>query len=285
MLNVSRTNLGLIAAEGQLPILVARGMRAAGVRVCCVGLRGQFDPALPGVCDSFATAGIARLGRWIRVLKKQGVSQAVMVGRIEKQRMHDPWRFIKHMAGVVPDYRAVRLWYRHLRHDRRTPAILAALADELATSGITLIDSTTYIPDHLATLGTMGRIEPTPQQRADIEFAWPLLSQMVDLDVSQAIAVRERDVIAVEAVEGTDALIDRAGQYCKRKGWTLLKTAKGDHDMRADVPVIGVQTIERVARCGGGCIALGVGRVILIDKPAVIAAADRLNIAVVGVER
>jgi UDP-2,3-diacylglucosamine hydrolase len=282
----SAGSLGLIAGQGQLPILVARGMKAAGARVCCVGLSGHFDRSLPEHCDSFATAGIARLGRWIRLLKREGITQAVMVGRIDKARMHDPWRFLKHMAGVIPDYRALRLWYRHLRHDRRTPVILAALADELARSGITLIDSTAYIPDHLAAAAPegMGRVKPTPQQQADIAFGWPLLSQIVELDVSQAIAVRDRDVIAVEAVEGTDALIERAGQYCKAKGWTLLKTAKRDHDRRADVPVIGVATIERLAKCGAGCVALGAGRVILIDKPAVIAAADRLKIAVVGIE-
>ena len=98
------------------------------------------------------------------------------------------------------------------------------------------------------------------------------------------MAVRDRDVIAVEAVEGTDAMIDRAGELCRAKGWTLLKTTSGDHDMRADVPTIGVQTIERLAAAGGRCIALGTGRVILIDKPQVLAAADKANVAIVGVE-
>ncbi len=246
----------------------------------CVGLRDQFDADLPGLCDEFRQAGIVQIGRWIRLLRKAGASEAVMVGRVAKTRMHDPFRLIRQL----PDWRAVNIWYRRLRHDRRNAALLAAVADELLHNGITLIDSTTYIPDHLATAGTMGSIEPGEKQRADIEFGWPLLTKTVGLDIGQSIAVRDRDVIAVEAVEGTDRMVERAGELCKTKGWTLLKTARPDHDMRADVPTIGVETIEKVAKAGGRCIAVGVGRVILIDKPKVIEAADRLKVAIVGIE-
>lgn len=271
--------IGLIAGQGLLPLLVARGMRAAGRRVACVGLRDQFDPALPGVCDDFADAGIIQLGRWIRTLRRFGVSQAVMVGRVEKSRMHDPLKLFRQL----PDWRAVNLWYRRLRHDRRNAVVLAALADELAANGITLIDSTTFIPDHLATDGTLGATRPTAAQLADIDFGWPLLTTIVEIHVGQSIAVRDRDVIAVEAVEGTDRMIDRAGELCRARGWTLLKSSARDHDRRADVPTIGVATVERVAAAGGRCIALGARRVILIDRPAVIAAADRLQVALVGV--
>jgi DUF1009 family protein len=129
----------------------------------------------------------------------------------------------------------------------------------------------------------MTKREPSAEQRSDIQFGWPLLRQIGSLDVGQAIAVREKDVIAVEAVEGTDRMIERAGQLCRRRGWTLLKTARPGHDMRADVPTIGVSTIENMHRAGGGCIAIGVGRVIIVDLPAVIDAADRAGIAIVGV--
>ena len=272
-------HLGLIAGQGRLPIIVARGMKAAGATICCVGLRDQFDADLPGLCDLFRRAGIVQIGRWIRILRRAGVRQAVMVGRVEKARMHDPLRVIRQM----PDWRAVNIWYRRLRHDRRNSALLAAVADELAANGITLIDSTTYIPDHLAAPGTMGAIEPSSQAQADIDFGWPLLEKIVNLDIGQSIAVRDRDVIAVEAVEGTDGLIERAGALCRARGWTLLKTSRPDHDMRADVPTIGVDTVEKVAAAGGRCIAVGAGRVILIDRPQVIAAADRVKVAIVGV--
>ena len=276
---VEPLHLGLIAGQGRLPIIVARGMKAAGATICCVGLRDQYDAQLPGACDLFRRAGIVQIGRWIRILRRAGVDRAVMVGRVEKARMHDPLRLIRQM----PDWRAVNIWYRHLRHDRRNAALLAAVADELAANGITLIDSTTYILDHLAAPGRMGMVEPSAQAQADIDFGWPLLEKIVALDVGQSIAVRDRDVIAVEAVEGTDGLIERAGVLCRARGWTLLKTSRPDHDMRADVPTIGVDTVHKVATSGGRCIAVGAGRVILIDKPRVIEAADRAKVALVGV--
>ena len=146
------------------------------------------------------------------------------------------------------------------------------------------MDSTTYIPDQLASNGVMGSTQPTAQQQADITFAWPLLTQTSQLDIGQSMAVRERDVIAVEAVEGTDRMIKRAGELCRSNGWTLLKTAPADHDRRADVPSIGVSTVHALSQAGGSCIALGAGRVILIDKDAVLKAADEANIAILGVE-
>jgi hypothetical protein len=271
--------IGLIAGQGQLPVIVARGIRASGRRVSCIGLRDQFVPELPALCDDFAEAGVVQLGRWLRLSRRFGVTEAVMVGRVAKARMHDPFRLFRQL----PDWRAVNLWYRKLRHDRRSATLLTVLAEDLAKEGLVLIDSTTYIPDHMASEGAMTKRQPTDEQRGDIDFGWPLLRQVGSLDIGQAIAVREKDVIAVEAVEGTDRMIARAGELCRRKGWTLLKTARPGHDMRADVPTIGVSTIESMHKAGGGCIAVGVGRVILVDRPAVLAAADRLDIAVVGV--
>lgn len=273
-------HLGLIAGQGMLPVIIARGMKAAGASVCCVGLRDQFDDALPELCDEFKSAGITQLGRWIRLLKRWNVRDAVMVGRVDKTRMHRPLATLRQL----PDWRAARVWYNRLRHDKRNAALLAAVADELAVSGITLIDSTTYISDHLATTGVMGAVRPSDDQQRDIDFGWPLLSQTVELHIGQSMAVANRDVIAVEAVEGTDRMLERAGQLCRTRGWTLLKTAASDHDRRADVPTIGVETIEKLKAAGGGCIALGDGRVILIDKPAVIAAADKAKIPLVGVQ-
>ncbi|MEY4118191.1 MAG: hypothetical protein RLZZ116_1519 [Planctomycetota bacterium] len=271
--------IGLIAGQGALPVIVARGMRAAGRRVCCIGLADQYVPELPALCDDFAEAGVVQLGKWLRLARKFGVREAVMVGRVSKARMHDPLRVFRQL----PDWRAFNLWYRKLRHDRRSATLLTALAEDLAKEGLVLIDSTTFIPDHMASEGAMTRRAPTAEQESDIAFGWPLLKQVGSLDIGQSIAVREKDVIAVEAVEGTDRMIERAGELCRKKGWTLLKTARPGHDMRADVPTIGVSTVEKMHAAGGGCIAIGVGRVILVDRPAVLAAADRLGIAVVGV--
>ena len=271
--------LGLIAGNGILPSLVARSAKAAGYRVCCVGLRNQFNPALPHECDEFSAVGIAKIGRWIRLLKKWNIDEAVMVGGVEKTIMHDPFRILR----LMPDVRGLRLWYRRLRHDRRDATVLAAIADELQGEGVTLIDSTTHIKEHLASAGTIGSVQPTARQTNDIAFGWPLLCETASLHIGQSIAVREGDVLAVEAIEGTAALIKRAGELCKRKGWSLLKTAASDHDMRADVPSIGTETIAQCTAAGCGCIALGANNVILLDKPAVIDAANIAGISIIGV--
>jgi DUF1009 family protein len=174
-------------------------------------------------------------------------------------------------------------WYKHLRRDRRSHAVLTVIADELDRCGVTLLDSTAPIPDSLAETGVMTRRRPTADQQADIDFAWPLLAQALRLDIGQTIAVRERDVIAVEAVEGTDRLIERAGQLCRAKGWTLVKGARLGHDRRADVPTVGVNTIRQLAANGAGCLALSAGDVIMVDKEEMLDLGDQLGVSVVGV--
>ena len=275
----NQPTLGLIAGNGILPILVARGAKAAGYRVCCIGFKKQYDKTLPAECDEFQTVGMAQIGKWIRWLKRWEAKNAIMVGGVQKTIMHDPLRFLR----VIPDTKGLLLWYRRLRHDKRDATVLAAIAEELLNEGITIINSTTHIQEHLAGTGTLGTNEPNAKQNEDINFGWPLLSDITSLHIGQSIAVREGDVIAVEAIEGTEALIKRAGNLCKKNGWTLLKTAAQDHDMRADVPSIGVNTIEQCAKAGCRCIAVGSSRVILLDAPAVIKAADNSGIALVGV--
>jgi len=272
--------IGLIAGQGVLPILVAKGMRREGRRVCCVGLAGQFNDELRGYCDEFRTVGMFRLSQWSRTLRQMGAREAVMVGRVAKRTQHDPLRLIRN----IPDLRTAIVWYRRLRHDRRSPAVLAAIADELERGGITLIDSTTHIPEHMADAGVMTARRPGPERVADIAFGWPILLQTIRLSIGQAIGVRDRDVIAVEAVEGTDAMIQRTGALCHRRPWLMLKTAGPDHDRRADVPTIGESTIRKMADAGGGVIAVGAGEVIILDKPNTIALADELGIAIVGVD-
>lgn len=272
--------IGLIAGQGVLPLLVADGMRRAGRRVCCVGLADQFDKQLPAHCDEFRRVGLLRLGQWRRTLRRMGVREAVMVGRVSKRTMHDPRVILRYL----PDLRTALIWYRQLRHDRRSPAVLKAIADELQRGGITLIDSTTHIPEHMATPGPMTRCRPSAEQSADIAFGWPILLDAARLGVGQAIGVRNRDVVAVEAVEGTDEMIRRAASLCRNRPWTLLKTADPNHDRRSDVPTIGESTVRLMAEHGGGVIAVGAGEVIVLDRPSTVALADELGIAIVGVE-
>ncbi|MBN1845346.1 MAG: UDP-2,3-diacylglucosamine diphosphatase LpxI, partial [Sedimentisphaerales bacterium] len=274
--------LGLIAGQGRLPFLVADGARAAGFRVYCAALRDQVDPALRDHVDGFSWVPIARPGRWIRLLRRRGVRETIMVGRVAKRRIYTPWRILQYL----PDWRAFRIWYGRLRRrDKRNDTLLAALADELETGGIVLVDSVQYCREHLARDGVMTRRRPGAAVLADIEFGWDIVKKMGELDIGQAIAVKEREVIAVEALEGTDAMIERAGRLCAAGGWTLIKTAKPNQDMRFDVPTIGIETIENLKKHRAVCVAVEAEKTLILDLPRVIERADRCKIAIVGHRR
>lgn len=273
--------VGLIAGNGRLPILAAEGLRRAGRRVHAIGLAGQYEPDLPGLCDRFARVGLFRLGQWSRRLRRMGVSRAVMIGGVDKARlMHDPLRLVRRM----PDGRTAMVWYRRLRRDKRSAEVLRAVAEELERGGVRLVDSTSPLRDHLVETGALTTRQPTQSQRDDIAFAWPVFQKALILGIGQSMAVREKDIIAVEASEGTDAMIRRAGELCRRGGWTLLKGAGPTHDRRADVPTIGEATIRAMREAGGTAIALESGGVIIVDKPKVLSLAERLGVAVVGID-
>ena len=270
--------IGLIAGQGRLPILAARGIRSAGRRVACVGLRGQFDPGLPDLCDHFKPAGIVQLGRWIHLLRRWDVDETLLLGSVRKTRMYEPFRMFRQM----PDRRAIRVWYRTLRHDRRTNALLTAVANELASGGVRMVDPTPFIPQHMAGEGVLTAARPSAAIEADIAFGLPILRQTAALDIGQAIAACDRQLVAVEAIEGTDAMIQRAGSLCAGRRWTLMKTARPNQDMRFDVPTVGLKTIENLKAAGADCMAVEAGKVILLDSPQLLDAADAAGIVAVG---
>lgn len=270
--------LGLIAGEGLFPFVVARGARAAGRRVVCVALGGSAAAELQKEVDVFRWVGTLRMGQWIREMKRRGVREAIMVGRVVKAQMYSRWRYVQY----IPDWRTARVWFRRLRHDKRPQAVLQAIAAELASEGITLIDSTKYCQDQLATPGVMTRTQPTARQWADIHAGWEICQAITKMDIGQAIAILEKDVIAVEALEGTNAMIERAAQLCRSGGWTLIKVGNAVQDMRMDVPTVGDTTIEKLRAARAACMVLEPGRTIMLQKQKVIELADRYKIAIVG---
>jgi len=216
---------------------------------------------------------------WIRKLRKHSVSKTVMVGRVAKSRLFTPWRILRYL----PDWRAFRIYYWRLRgKDRLTDTLLNALADELADSGIVLENSTMYCKEHLATAAVMTERQLRPSIKDDIEFGWQIVKKLGELDIGQAIVVKEKEVIAVEAIEGTAEMIERAGQFCKSGGWTLIKASKPSQDMRFDVPCVGPDTIRSLARNGAKCLVVEAGKTIIIDKPETIKLADELGIVILG---
>jgi len=275
----TRKALGLIAGEGRLPFLVAAGARQAGLRVICLGLTDNAEETLANEVDVFYKVPLARPGAWLRKLKKHGVTDAIMVGRVDKGRIFTPRRILRYL----PDWRAMRIWYWRLRgKDKLNDTLLGALADEMASGGIILENSTMYCREHLATQGLMTKTRPSSSAEADIEFGWRIAKRLGELDIGQAIAVKERQVIALEAIEGTASMIERCGNLCKTGGWTLIKTAKASQDMRFDVPCVGPDTIEGLSENGGRCLVVETGKTIIIDKAETLRKADELGIAVLG---
>lgn len=270
--------LGLIAGEGVFPLLVARGARALGRKVVCAGFSRNAWPELRQEVDAFQWVGVLRLGQWIRFLQSHGVREAIMVGRVAKSQVYDRWRYFRY----IPDWRVVRIWFGPCRHDKRPYSILKAVAAELSKEGIELIDSTKYTSEHLASAGVMTRRAPTDAQWDDIHFGWDLCNTISRLDIGQAIAILDRDVLAVEAVEGTNAMIERAGQLCKVGGWIMIKVSNTTQDMRLDVPTVGTQTIENLHAARASCLVLEAGKTIMLEKSKVIELADRYKITIVG---
>jgi len=271
--------LGLIAGEGRLPFLIAAGARRAGLKVICVGLSDTTDRSLIEQVDVFHSVAIARPGSWIRKLRKHNVTRTIMVGRVSKGRIYTPWRILRYL----PDWRAFRIYYWRLRgKDKLTDSLLSAVADELATGGIVLENSTMYCKEHLAAAGVMTGTPVRPSVEEDIEFGWQIVKKLGELDIGQAIAVKEREVIAVEAIEGTAAMIERAGRLCKSGGWALIKTSKPQQDMRFDVPCVGPDTIRGLAQNGGKYLVVEAGKTIIIDKPETTELARKLGITILG---
>jgi hypothetical protein len=279
MRNSLSNPLGLIAGAGRFPFLVARGARQAGRPVVAVALRGFTDPALRDCVDRFYWSGVVRLGRWIRIFRHCGVREAIMAGSVRKADMYGRFRLIRYL----PDWTSFRLWFFDVA-DRRNDTILRTTADRMEQKGITLTDSVQYCLDQLPGPGVLTRRQPSAAQQRDIDFGWRIAKEMGRLDIGQCIAVKEQEVIAVEAIEGTDRMIERAGQLCRHGGWTLIKVAKPDQDMRFDVPTVGPQTVRHLKGHGGKALVFEAGRTLVIERDELVEAADRLGVVVVAHE-
>jgi len=270
--------VGLIAGSGRLPFLVAEGVRKSRRPLIVVGLRGATSPRLKDLADDFVWSGLTRLGGWIGAFRGRGVHEAVMIGGVRKREMYSPLRLLRY----VPDARTARLWYFRVRKDKRDNAVLLAVADELQREGIELVSSVKYCQEHLADEGVMTRTPIPPGAEDDVEFGWRIARASADLDIGQSIAVKERDIIAVEAMEGTDAMIRRAGRVCRVGGWTMIKVARPKQDMRFDVPTVGPETIRNLKDAKCVCLVVEAGKTLIVDKAATLALADAMKIAVVG---
>jgi UDP-2,3-diacylglucosamine hydrolase len=275
--------VGLLAGWGRYPVLVAEALRRQGYEVYCLGVAGHADPHLAELCHVFGWTGLGRFGYAIRYFKHHGVTDAMMAGKIHKTLLFQPWRCLRHL----PDLRTIRMFIPHFltrRKDCRDDTLLGAICNEFASEGIRFGPATDYAPDLLVGRGQLTRRAPTAAQGKDIRFGWQMAKEMGRLDIGQSVAVKDQTVLAVEAVEGTDECIRRAGTLCRQGGFTVVKVAKPQQDMRFDVPTIGLGTIKTLAEAGARVLAVEAGRTILLDGPEVIDEADRQGIAVVAID-
>jgi DUF1009 family protein len=271
--------VGLLAGWGRFPIAVAQKARSVGLPVVCVGLRGMAPPELTGLVDRFYWARVAQLGRMIRCFRREGVARVAMAGKVHKADvLHKPWKVI----SLWPDWRTVRFWFFRPRRDNRDDSLLLAMIDEFARDGITFTSALDLCPELLVNPGVLTRRRPTAREEADAAFGWRMARKMGELDVGQSVAVKELAVLAVEAIEGTDRMIARAGELCRAGGFTVVKVAKPHQDMRFDVPAVGASTVEAIRRAGGRVLAVEAGKTIILDEAETVALANRYGISIVA---
>jgi DUF1009 family protein len=274
-----KTPVGLIAGWGKLPLAFAEKARAVGVPVVCVGLRGMAAPELAGLVHRFYWAGVAQMGRMIRCFRREGVRRAVMVGKVHKADiLHKPWKVV----SLWPDLRTLRFWFLRPRRDNRDDNLLLAMIDEFARDGIRFESALDLCPELLVNPGVLTRRPLTPREEADVAFGWEMARKMGELDVGQSVAVKELAVLAVEAIEGTDRMIARAGELCRAGGFTVVKVAKPRQDMRFDVPTVGTSTVESIRGAGGRVLAIEAGKTIVLELAETVARADRYGISIVA---
>jgi DUF1009 family protein len=264
--------LGLIAGNGQFPFLVLEGARKAGVEVAVAAIREETDPQIEQVAENVTWVGVGQLGKMLRFFKNQGVEKAIMAGQV---------KHVQIFSSSIPDLRMVKMLLRLPR--KNTDALIGAVADALASEGIELIDSTHFLNDFLPAAGPLTKRGPDEHERADIEYGLEVAHEIARLDLGQTIVVRDRACVAIEAMEGTDAVIRRAGELARGR-LTVVKIAKPDQDMRFDVPVVGLSTIQTMIEAGATCLCLTAGKTLMFEREDVCALANKQKIAVVAVD-
>jgi DUF1009 family protein len=280
-MSAARGRLGLIAGNGKFPFLVLDAARAQGLDVIVAAIK---EEAFPEIESRGAAAvywlSLGELSKLIETFQREGVHRAIMAGQVKHKQI---------FSSIKPDWRLAKVLLS--LGTRNTDSLLGAVAKVLADEGITLENSTALLEPLLAKPGTLTKRAPTEQEKKNIDYGRVLARHLAQYDIGQTVVVAEAACVAVEAMEGTDATIERAGQIMASleseastlsRNLTVVKIAKPNQDMRFDVPVVGVKTIEVMRQAGATCLALDAGRCLLLDGDAIIRAADAAQIAIVA---
>src|SRR5882724_1473535 len=273
--------IGLIAGNGSFPLLVLDAARAQGFDVIVAAIKEEASPEIE---QHGATAvhwlSLGELSRLIETFQREGVQRALMAGQVKHKQI---------FSSIRPDWKLAKLLLS--LGTRNTDSLLGAVAKMLADEGITLENSTSFLEPLLAQAGLLTQRAPTPQEKKDIKYGRTVARQLAQYDIGQTVVIAESAAVAVEAMEGTDVTIERAGQIMASLGvnestlsreLTVVKIAKPNQDMRFDVPVVGVKTIEVMSQAGATCLALDAAKCLLLDGNLIITAADSANITIVA---
>ena len=263
--------LGIIAGKGRFPFLVAQEAKEDGYRVVCCGITKESDPSIEKITDVYRQIKLGQLGRLRDFFKSEGVSEAIMAGKIEKVRIFQ--------GDVQPDLEMAKVLLKV--RDFRDDSLLRSIADYLSSNGIELQDSTRFLKEALPGEGVLGKRNPSQEVQEDIDFGWKIAKTLAGLDIGQTVVVRRKAVLALEAIEGTDETIKRGG-VLGREGIVVVKMAKPDQDMRFDVPAIGLGTLEQLVAAKAKALAFEAGKTLFIDLDPFVKKADQAGIVLVG---
>jgi DUF1009 family protein len=251
---------------------VLEGARREGIELAVAAIKEETDPAIENIASTVEWISVGHLGKLIKFFKREGVTRAIMAGQVKHVQIFK--------LNALPDLRMARMLARLKR--RNTDALIGAVADELESEGITLIDSTTFLQPLLAREGVLTSRAPNRREMADIEYGLHVATELARLDLGQTIVVKSEAVVALEAMEGTDVTIRRASELVRGRSLTVVKVAKPNQDMRFDVPVIGLNTIETLLDCNVTAMSITADKTLIFDRNETIAAADRNRIAIVA---
>jgi DUF1009 family protein len=263
-------NLGIIAGNGVYPQLLADSARKAGVeKIVAAAFTGETDPTLEQQVELVEWMRVGQLGRLLKFFRGQNIHHAIMAGQIAPKNLFD----------LRPDLKALMLLGK--LKQRNAESIFAAVADELAKIEVDLLPATTFLEDSIAKLGLIAGPKLSSREEHDVELGWDIAKEIARLDIGQTIVIKNGTIVAVEALEGTNEAIKRGGTLA-RKSAVIIKVSKPNQDMRFDVPVIGVETVRIAAESGVRVIAVEAGKTLLLEREALIALANDMNISVVA---
>lgn len=263
--------IGLLAGIGRLPVEFARAARGMGVHVIAIGMLPEVDPELAQSVSRYEQIHIAKLDRIFKVLKREDVKQVTLLGKINKELVY--------AHRELPDFRVLKIFARLKNFSDDT--VTLALVEELAAEGITVLDQTELLRPLMPAPGLLSKRGPTNQEMADMRFGLKMAKSIGGLDIGQTVVVKNRAVVAVEAIEGTDACIRRGGQL-GRGGVTVAKSAKPKQDMRFDVPGVGPDTIDSMIAAGATALVIEAGRTLLVDRELTVDKANQHGISIVA---